>query len=99
MERKYEITAAASIVNMVFTVKKLDNGEFISIHAAVDVFNDQVYFVGDKIEGVDYDELKQDILVYLQPVVNDAPAIPPEILNKITQVQQGRFDGQNFRDF
>lgn len=99
MERKYEITAGASIVNMVFTVKKLDTGDFVTIHAAVDVFNEQVYFVGENVEGIDYDDLKREILVYLQPVVHDAPSIPPEILDKITQVQQGRFDGQTIRDF
>lgn len=98
MQRKYEITNGASIVNMVFTVKKLDSGEFVTIHAAVDVFNEEVYFIGDKDQGLDYDDIKQEILLYLQPVVHDAPVLPPEILDKITQVQQGRFDGQSFKD-
>lgn len=100
MERKYNITSGSVVVSMVFTINKIEMpNDPITIHAAVDVANEKVYFVGDKQDDVDYEDLEAEIINFLQPTLSEAPQLPADIFTKIEEMRQGRFEGQNVHDF
>jgi hypothetical protein len=93
MERKYKVTSANSLIKMIVTFNKINDeiSEPIMIHVGVDYFNERVFFEGDLIEGVDYQDLEQEILVYLRPPVIEKPRLNPEIMQRISDVKSGNY--------
>jgi hypothetical protein len=47
--------------------------------------NDKVYFIGDVIEGIDYEDLEQEVLFKLRPELLEAPVMPDELKEKIAK--------------
>lgn len=90
MERKYKVTSATSVIKMIVTFNDV-NEVFYEIHVGVDYFNERVFFEGDPIEGVDYQDLEQEILVYLRPPVIEKPRLNPEMMRRISDVKSGNY--------
>jgi hypothetical protein len=100
MERKYSITSGSVVMSMVFTVQKTDaSDESLTVHAAVDLGNEKVYFVGDQIPDIDYKDLELEILHFIQPQLTEGPELSPDILARIAEIRSGQFEGQNIRQF
>ena len=100
MERKYNITSGSVVVSMVFSINKVDApNDPITVHAAVDVANEKVYFVGEQLEDIDYKDLEAEIINFLQPTLSEAPQLPADIFTRIEEMRRGRFEGQNVHDF
>jgi hypothetical protein len=100
MERKYSITSGSVVMSMVFTVQKADaSDESLTVHAAVDLGNEKVYFVGDQIPDIDYKDLELEILHFIQPQLTEGPELSPDILARIAEIRSGQFEGQNIRQF
>jgi len=100
MERKYNITSGSVVMSMVFTVQKVDTSdELLTIHAAVDMGNEKVYFVGDQIPDIDYKDLELEILHFIQPQLTEGPELSPDILARVAEIRSGQFEGKNIRQF
>lgn len=100
MERKYSITSGSVVMSMVFTVQKADTSdELLTIHAAVDMGNEKVYFVGDQIPDIDYKDLELEILHFIQPQLTEGPELSPDILARVAEIRSGQFEGKNIRQF
>ena len=93
MERKYQVTSANSLMKMIVTFNKIEDGdpEPIIIHVGVDYFNDRVFFEDESIPGVDYQDLEQEILVYLRPPMIEQPKLNPEMMQRISNVKSGNY--------
>lgn len=92
MERKYQVTSATNVMKMIVTFNKIDeSSEPIIIHVGVDYFNNQVFFEGDLIPDVDYQDLEQEILVYLRPPMIEQPRLNPEMMQRISDVKAGNY--------
>jgi uncharacterized lipoprotein YbaY len=85
MERKYKVSLVAAIIPMMIDFNKIESGDSYKIHANVDMTNDRVYFIGDEIEGIDYEDLEQEVLFNLRPVLLEAPAMPDDLKEKIAK--------------
>lgn len=93
MERKYQVTSATSVMNMIVTFNKIKDGtsEPIRVHVGVDYFNDRVFFEGELYPDVDYQDLEQEILVYLRPPMVEQPKLNPEMMRRISDVKAGKY--------
>lgn len=91
MERKYKIASAYSIIPMLVNFKQLDSDEIVSVSIAVNYTQDQVVFHGEKIVGIDYDDLEQEILSYIRPSTIETPKIPVDVLERISKVRSGEY--------
>jgi hypothetical protein len=93
MERKYQVTSATSVMKMIVTFNKIEDGisEPTLIHVGVDYFNDRVFFEGDPIPGVDYQDLEQEILVHLRPPMIEQPKLNSEMMQRISDVKAGNY--------
>ncbi len=85
MERKYKVSSAAPIISMMINFNEIESGDNHTIHANVDMTNDKVYFIGDVIEGIDYEDLEQEVLFKLRPELLEAPVMPDELKEKIAK--------------
>jgi len=94
MERKYQVTSAFSVMNMIIDFNQTDGKLFKTIHVGVDYRNERVFFEGDPIEGIDYADLEQEILAYLRPQMASSPKIPPEILQRIADAKSGKYGAE-----
>lgn len=100
MERKYSITSGSVVMSMVFTVQKAESTDDpVTVHAAVDLANEKVYFVGDEIPDIDYKDLELEILHFIQPQLTEGPELSPDILARVSEIRAGKFEGQNIRHF
>lgn len=85
---------------MVFTINKVDApNDPITVHAAVDLSNERVYFVGEQIPDLDYKDLEAEIINFLQPTLSEAPQLPPDLFARIEEMRQGRFEGKSVYNF
>lgn len=94
MERKYNITSAVSVMKMIVTLNKADEpGEPITLPISVDYLNSRVFFEGDpkQTEGLDLEDLQEEILAFLRPPLLEQPEIPPELLQHIADVRSGKY--------
>jgi len=93
MERKYQVTSATSVMKMIVTFNKIEDGisEPMIIHVGVDYFNDRIFFEGEPISGIDYQDLEQEILVHLRPPMIEQPKLNPEMMQKISDVKAGNY--------
>lgn len=93
MDRKYKIASANSVMKMIVTFNKIEDGNLdpIIVHVGVDYFNDRVFFEGEPIPGVDYHDLEQEILVYLRPPMIEQPKLNPEMMQRISNVKSGNY--------
>lgn len=93
MERKYQIVAAHVLVPMTVRFRKLDSeeSEFVTVSVGVNYAQDQVVFNSERIEGVDYDDLEQEILAYLRPGTPSTPNIPADIMERVAKVRSGEY--------
>jgi hypothetical protein len=88
--RKYEIVFANTVLSMVVAYKKTNDNLSSpeTVYVGVDLANDKVYF-DNKVEGIDYDDLEQEILVALKPPFLEKPEMPKDVLNKMDQYRSG----------
>ena len=93
MERKYQVKSAFTILPMLVNVKKKDSDEFFSVSIGVDYSQDKIVFNGEKIPGIDYYDLEQEILSFLRPPIVTPPTISPDILDQVRKVQKGDYQG------
>jgi len=93
MERKYQIATAYALVPMMVKFRKSDSedGEFITISVGVNYAQDQIVFNGSQMDGIDYDDLEQEILSYLRPGVPVTPNIPADIMDRVSKVRSGEY--------
>lgn len=93
MERKYQVTSATSVMKMIVTFNKIvdEVSEPVIIHVGVDYFNNRVFFEGEPISDIDYQDLEQEILVYLRPPMLEQPKLNPEMMQKISDVKAGNY--------
>ena len=97
MDRKYEIVAAHTLMPMFVQYRKRfndfnDEDELsATISVGVNYAQDKIVFNGERIDGVDYDDLEQEILAYLRPGIPLAPNISPEIMDRIAKVRSGEY--------
>ena len=92
MERKYQVTSATTVMKMIVTFNKAEDGaEPILVHIGVDYFNNRVFFEGEPLPDIDYTDLEQEILAYLRPPMLEQPKIPPEMLQRIAEVRAGNY--------
>lgn len=93
MERKYQIGAAHILVPMTIRFRKTDEQDFETISVGVDYAQERVFFNGEKIPGIDYDDLEQEILAHLRPEAPAAPNIPEmsSIMERIAKVRSGEY--------
>lgn len=91
MDRKYQVTSATTLMRMNVTFNQIDGSDPISIVVSVDYANDRIFFEGDPIPNIDYDELQEEILAYLRPPMLEAPELPKDILQRIQEVQSGKY--------
>jgi hypothetical protein len=88
--RKYEIVFANTVLSMVVGYKKTNDGlsSQETVYVGVDLANDKVYF-DNKVDGIDYDDLEQEILINLKPPFLEKPEIPKDMLIKMDQYRSG----------
>jgi len=93
MERKYKVSSATNVMKMIVTFNKIEDGisEPIIVNVGVDYFNDRVFFEGDQIPGIDYQDLEQEILAYLRPPMIEQPKLNPEMMQRISDVKSGNY--------
>lgn len=93
MERKYQVASATSVMNMIVTFNKIEDGvsEPFVIHVGVDYFNNRVFFESITIPDVDYQDLEQEILCYLRPQMIEQPKLNPEMMQRISDVKAGNY--------
>ena len=94
MDRKYKITSASTVLNMVFSFKPEDSNDTLVVHAGVDSFNEKVYFVGEPIDGIDYEELEKVIIDYIRPPEINVPEIPSVVQQKIGEIVNHKYDAR-----
>lgn len=77
---------------MVFSFKAEDSNDVLVVQAGVDSFNEKVYFLGDLIEGIDYEELEKTIIDYIRPPDINVPKIPDVVKQKIDEIIENKYD-------
>ena len=97
MNSKYKIRSSSAIVSMSISFSPAEGGDPSQMVVDVDFANDRVYF-GEKVEGIDYGELEQEILRHLRPEGLQAPVISSEIRKQINDVRKGVFQGKSIYD-
>ena len=95
MERKYKVTSATSVMKMIVTFNKIEDesGEPITVPVLVDYFNNRIFYEGDpkQLDGIDLEDLQEEILAFLRPPLLEQPEIPPELLQRIADVRSGKY--------
>lgn len=93
MERKYKIDGASIVmpVTIDFICSKHQTNYQVQTH--VDLMNDRVFFLGDKIEGIDYDDLEQEILLKVRPNLYESPRMPEGIEEKMKKATEPKNRG------
>lgn len=86
---KYQITSATNIMTMIITFNK--GSESISVRVGVDYLNERVFFEGESLPDIDYEDLEQEILAHLRPDLIPQPVISPEMLQRIKDVKLGNY--------
>ena len=99
MDRKYKITSGTTVLNMMFSFKPEDSNDVFVVHAAVDSFNEKVFFIGDPIDGIDYEELEKTIIDYIRPPEIVVPEIPSVVQQKISEIIDNKYDTRGLFNF
>ena len=95
MERKYKITSSSHIVTMIVDFKD-QYGQSYNISVGVDYLMNKVFFIDKSNANIDYDELEQEILLSLKPEEFKAPEIPPDLMHRVNELRQGKYDNEYF---
>ena len=63
MQRKYSVSSVSFVIPMTVGFSSNENDESYSIQVHVDMMNGEIYFLDDKIDGIDYEDLKEEIFL------------------------------------
>lgn len=74
-----------------FSPSKGENEDPVLVNVKVDYFNNRVFFDDKSMDGVDYEDLEQEILCYLRPSIVEKPELPPEIMQRISDARNGQY--------
>lgn len=93
MNRKYKIVSAYTIMPMVIYVRKQDSEEMepIIMSIGVNYSQDKIIFNGELLDGIDYEDLEQEILAYLRPATVETPVISKDIMDRVRKVRSGEY--------
>ena len=72
------------------------SGKSYNISVGVDYLMNKVYFIDKSNDIIDYDELEQEILLSLRPEEFKAPEIPPDLMHRVNELRQGKYDNEYF---
>lgn len=67
-----------------FSSNETDESYSIQVH--VDMMNGEIYFLDDKIDGVDYEDLKEEIFLKVRPRLIEQPSIPDGIEDRVKRI-------------
>lgn len=71
-----------------FSSSETDESYSIQVH--VDMMNDGVHFLDDPIDGIDYDDLREEILLQIRPKIHEAPKIPDGIEERVRKMSSSK---------
>ena len=71
-----------------------ENDETKTVHVGLDYMMNKVYFLDKTLENIDYNELEKIILASVAPNDCELPEIPEDLLVKVSEIRQGKFDNQ-----
>ena len=94
MNGKYKIVSASNIVNMIVDFQD-ESGITKTVHVGVDYLMEKIYFLDKSDEHTDYNELEKTILQSIRPEECELPEIDPDIMLKVNEIREGKFDNQN----
>ena len=78
------------VIPMTVGFSSSDNDQSYSIQVHVDMMNDRVHFLDDPIDGIDYDDLREEILLQIRPKIHEAPKMPDGIGERVKKISSGR---------
>lgn len=93
MAGKYKIVSSSNIVNMIVNFQD-QNGNHDVVHVGLDYSMEKVFFLDHK-EGIDYEELSKAILASVSPEDIEMPEISEDLLTKVREIKNGKFDNEN----
>jgi hypothetical protein len=94
MSGKYKIVSSSNIITMVINFKD-ENDENKTVNVGVDYLMSKVYFFDEISKKIGYDELEKTILNHIIPDICDLPEIPEDLLIKVDEIRQGKFDNES----
>ena len=86
MQRKYTVSSVSFVIPMTVGFSSHETDETYSIQVHVDMMNGDVYFLDDKIDGIDYEDLKEEIFLKVRPKLLEQPTIPEGIEERVKKI-------------
>jgi hypothetical protein len=95
MDRKYKITSSSHIITMMVNFED-NTGNSHTMSVGVDYYMNKVYFLDKTNDSIDYENLESEILASLRPEEVFVPEIPIELMNRVKEVREGKYDNEYF---
>lgn len=90
MQRKYTVSSVSFVIPMTVGFSSNETEENYSIQVHVDMMNGEVYFLDDKIDGIDYEDLKEEIFLKVRPRLIQQPTIPEGIEDRVKKISSSK---------
>lgn len=70
-----------------------ETGQTHRIQTHVDMMNDRVFFLSSRIDGIDYEDLEQEILMKVRPNLYESPRMPEGMEDKVKKMMDPKTRG------
>ena len=94
MERKYNINKLMVVLPTTIEFLNKETGQELIVHAHVDIKNDKVYFLGNTVDGIDYYDLEQEVLLSMRPTLMATPIMPEGLGEKVKKLNERRMKNE-----